>query len=120
MTWRLALLALLASGCLDDIVPGTKPPCMETGEKSLSIPTPTDPQSQFQINMCMADREACTTFCTMLLAQQNINGTATSCDVRFGDTKIDVTVHYQYMRADAENCPFVPVDAGIFVPSGGK
>ena len=119
MKMAIALLATFGTGCLDDIIPGTKPPCMESAEKSMSIEVPADAPTTFQINMCMADADACTGLCSLLLQRNMIDGTATSCDVRFGDTRIDVTVHYKHMREDAENCPFTTVDAGVLVPGAG-
>lgn len=119
MKMAIALLATFGAGCLDDIIPGTKPPCMESAEKSMSVDIPADPATEFQIMSCMVDRDACTGLCSLLLMRNQIDGTATSCDVRFGDTKIDVTVHYQHMRADAEDCNFFPPDSGPIVGAGG-
>jgi hypothetical protein len=119
MKMAIVLLTALGAGCLDDIIPGTKPPCMESAEKSMSIEVPADPATTFQIESCMADQDACTGLCSLLLQRNMIDGTATSCDVKFGDTRIDVTVHYKHMRADAEDCPFNPPDGGVIVGAGG-
>ena len=121
MKLAIFMTGALLVGCLDDVIPGTKPPCMENAERSMSIALPTDAQTQFQLNQCQADADACNPLCALLLMRDQITGNAVGCDVKFGDTKIDVTVHYQVMRADADNCPVTDGSGSgdVFPPNVG-
>jgi hypothetical protein len=66
--------------------------CYTLHRRSYSIPLPTDPSVQFQIDRCELDVEACPDLCTLMLARDGEGGEITGCDLSVGDTRARVVV----------------------------
>jgi hypothetical protein len=70
--------------------------CVDHKTESKQLTTPNDDTAtQFKIDRCSLDSEACTDLCNFILEEAAISETLTGCDVHFnGTSSVTIDAHY--------------------------
>ncbi len=97
----IAGLPVTGAGCVEAVIDTD---CVDTIDRSYSFDTPADPPLQFLINQCSADGDACANLCQEAMARNNVMDMPTRCDVKLGETSVDVNVSFEVYVGGA-GCP---------------
>lgn len=69
--------------------------CIDHETQTVQLATPNDDAAtQFKIDRCQLDSEACTELCALVLERAAISEALTSCDVSFGTDTVTVNAHF--------------------------
>ena len=106
ITLALVLVAL-GSGCgADEALLGKD--CTSTEDQTFDLQNPDTP-TEFKIEQCRIDVDACTPLCSYVLTQHSIASAASACDVEFEGAVTHVKASYQVFNG-GPNCPLAGDD----------
>jgi len=94
------LVAVGACGAEDALIGKD---CTSTEDQTWDLQNPDTP-TEFKIESCRIDVDACPALCTYVLTQHSVSGSATGCEVEFEGGITHVTASYQVFNG-GPNCP---------------
>ena len=104
MRITLALVLVALGGCgADEALLGKD--CTSTEDQTFDLQNPDTP-TEFKIEQCRVDVDACTPLCSYVLSQHSIASDASACDVEFEGAVTHVKASYQVFNG-GPNCPVV-------------
>ena len=90
---------------MDDLFPPSKTECVTNRTHDTTLTTPADPPTQFRIDRCRVDVDACPDLCEITMEHDMLSGTQTKCSVKFHDNgNVDVEVGFQ-QQVGSPSCP---------------
>lgn len=102
MRITLALVLVVVVGCgADEALLGKD--CTSTTDQTFDLQS-SDPPTEFKIEQCRLDVDACTPLCTWVLTQHSIASSSSACDVEFEGAVTHVKASYQVFNG-GPNCP---------------
>ena len=90
---------------MGDLFPTSPIDCVTNRTHDATLTTPADPPTQFRIDRCRVDVDACPDLCEITMERDMLSGTQTKCSVGFHDNG-DVEVHIGFQQQNgAAQCP---------------